>query len=340
MMQSNPQIQELIRQNPELGHVLNDPNMLRQSLEMARNPALMQEMLRNQDRAMSNIEALPGGFDALRQFYTNVGGPLQDALSGQSATTTPQTSATTTTTTTTTTGSGTGTASQQQPASGATGVLPNPFAAGSNQSQTGGAGAGGGAQPNPFAAFGGGLPGMGGMGAMDPAMLEQMLSNPMYRSMMDAMAQNPQMMEGIIRSNPMLAQMVDSNPMLRQQLSDPNFMRAMFDPNTMQAILQLQRSGLLPQMGAGGMGGMGGGMGGGLDPSMFGMFGAPAAATSPTGAPAAAPAAPAFNPEERYANQIRQLEEMGFSDRQANIRALTATQGNVQFAIERLLGGM
>jgi len=30
-----------------------------QTMEMARNPALMQEMMRNQDRALSNLEVNP-----------------------------------------------------------------------------------------------------------------------------------------------------------------------------------------------------------------------------------------------------------------------------------------
>lgn len=33
---------------------------------------LMREYMRNNDRALSNIEALPGGFNALRQLYENV----------------------------------------------------------------------------------------------------------------------------------------------------------------------------------------------------------------------------------------------------------------------------
>lgn len=32
----------------------------------------MREYMRNNDRALSNIEALPGGFNALRQLYENV----------------------------------------------------------------------------------------------------------------------------------------------------------------------------------------------------------------------------------------------------------------------------
>ena len=43
-------------------------------------------------------------------------------------------------------------------------------------------------------------------------------------------------------------------------------------------------------------------------------------------------------PEELYATQLSQLQEMGFFDTQENIRALIATAGNVHAAVERLLG--
>lgn len=43
-------------------------------------------------------------------------------------------------------------------------------------------------------------------------------------------------------------------------------------------------------------------------------------------------------PEELYAAQLSQLQEMGFFDRQENIRALMTTAGNVHAAVERLLG--
>lgn len=43
-------------------------------------------------------------------------------------------------------------------------------------------------------------------------------------------------------------------------------------------------------------------------------------------------------PEQLYASQLSQLQEMGFFDTQENIRALIATSGNVHAAVERLLG--
>ena len=64
MIQNNPQMRALMQQNPELCSVLSDPNLMRQSLEAARNPALRAELTRNADRAMATIEGMPGGYNA------------------------------------------------------------------------------------------------------------------------------------------------------------------------------------------------------------------------------------------------------------------------------------
>lgn len=79
MIMNNPQMREIIDRNPELAHVLNDPGILRQTLEAARNPELMREMMRNTDRAMSNIESSPEGFNMLRRMYENVQEPFLNA---------------------------------------------------------------------------------------------------------------------------------------------------------------------------------------------------------------------------------------------------------------------
>lgn len=76
---SNPQMRELIDRNPDLAHILNDPSTLRQTLEAARNPELMREMMRNTDRAMSNIESSPEGFNMLRRMYETVQEPFLNA---------------------------------------------------------------------------------------------------------------------------------------------------------------------------------------------------------------------------------------------------------------------
>jgi ubiquilin len=79
MIMSNPQMREIMDRNPDLAHVLNDPSVLRQTLEAARNPEIMREMMRNTDRAMSNIESSPEGFNMLRRMYETVQEPLLNA---------------------------------------------------------------------------------------------------------------------------------------------------------------------------------------------------------------------------------------------------------------------
>jgi len=58
--------------HPELRQMLHDDGFMQQSLETFRNPSMMREMLRSTDRAMSHIESVPGGFDALRHMYDDL----------------------------------------------------------------------------------------------------------------------------------------------------------------------------------------------------------------------------------------------------------------------------
>jgi ubiquilin len=51
------------------------------------------------------------------------------------------------------------------------------------------------------------------------------------------------------------------------------------------------------------------------------------------------PGMPQPPPEERYRSQLEQLASMGFLNREANIQALSSTFGDVNAAVERLLGG-
>jgi ubiquilin len=88
MIMNNPQLREIMDRNPDLAHVLNDPSVLRQTLEAARNPEIMREMMRNTDRAMSNIESSPEGFNMLRRMYETVQEPFLNAttMGGESNT--------------------------------------------------------------------------------------------------------------------------------------------------------------------------------------------------------------------------------------------------------------
>lgn len=72
LITSNPQMQELLERNPEINHMLNSPDLLRQTLELARNPSMLQEMMRSHDRAISNLESIPGGYNALQRMYRDI----------------------------------------------------------------------------------------------------------------------------------------------------------------------------------------------------------------------------------------------------------------------------
>ncbi|KAG8847542.1 hypothetical protein FRB96_001589 [Tulasnella sp. 330] len=96
------------------------------------------------------------------------------------------------------------------------------------------------------------------------------------------------------------------------------------------------------------LGGMGGAGGAGANPwAALGGFGAGAGAASPFGAglgggggggaASTVPAGPP--PEERYQTQLQQLSDMGFTNARQNVRALLATGGNVEHAVEYIFGG-
>lgn len=56
--------------------MLNNPKMLRRTMEMASNPSKYKELIRAKDRALSNLESLPGGFSTLERTYRDFQEPL------------------------------------------------------------------------------------------------------------------------------------------------------------------------------------------------------------------------------------------------------------------------
>ena len=103
----------------------------------------------------------------------------------------------------------------------------------------------------------------------------------------------------------------------------------------------MQGGGGMPPMSPGG--GFGGGFGGppGNGNAMGGLDFSALLGTGGVGGGAYSPAVAPVNqdpPAVRFAAQLEQLQNMGFTDVEANTRALVATNGNVNVAVERLLG--
>ncbi|XP_055649086.1 ubiquilin-1-like isoform X2 [Falco peregrinus] len=263
LIMANPQMQQLIQRNPEISHMLNNPDIMRQTLELARNPAMMQEMMRNQDRALSNLESIPGGYNALRRMYTDIQEPMLNAAQEQfggnpfaslvsnassggdshpSRTENrdplpnpwaPQSSSQSSTSTST-----------SDESSGSSDVG-NSTSASMGQSST---------IPNLGSGLGVGMFNTPGMQSLlqqiteNPQLMQNMLSAPYMRSMMQSLSQNPDLAVQMMLNNPLFAgnpqlqeQMRQQLPTFLQQMQNPDTLSAMSNPRAMQALLQIQQ---------------------------------------------------------------------------------------------------
>uniref|UniRef100_A0A8C4H0R5 Ubiquilin-4 n=1 Tax=Dicentrarchus labrax TaxID=13489 RepID=A0A8C4H0R5_DICLA len=333
MIMANPQMQQLMERNPEISHMLNNPELMRQTMELARNPAMMQEMMRNQDRALSNLESIPGGYNALRRMYTDIQEPI---------------------------------------------VTCNPFSALGGTSESGAQPSrtenrDGGTTPSVP-----GMQSLLQQISENPQLMQNMLSAPYMRSMMQSLAQNPELASQVLMNNPLFAgnpqlqeQFRSQLPIFLQQMQNPEALSVMTNPRAMQALMQIQQGlqtlqteapGLMPSLMTGGVPGI---PTGGIPGIPTGVVpGIPTGGGMPTENPASSPSSAGTNtaqqqlmqqmlqmfagggggggstqtPEVRFQSQLDQLSAMGFINREANLQALIATGGDINAAIERLLG--
>ncbi|XP_033891001.2 ubiquilin-1-like isoform X1 [Acipenser ruthenus] len=351
LIMANPQMQQLIQRNPEISHMLNNPDIMRQTLELARNPAMMQEMMRNQDRALSNLESIPGGYNALRRMYTDIQEPMlnaaQEQFGGNPFASLVNNLAAG--------GSQPSRTENRDP-------LPNPWAPPAASSQTSSSASTTTAAPSP--GLGAGMFNTPGMQSLlqqiteNPQLMQNMLSAPYMRSMMNSLSHNPDLAAQMMLNNPLFSgnpqlqeQMRQQLPVSLQQMQNPETLSAMSNPRAMQALLQIQQGlqtlaaeapGFIPGFGQGNVGGVGGT---GSTPSI-------GSDTSSQGSgetgqqqfvqqmlqALASPNPQMQSPEVRFQQQLEQLSAMGFLNREANLQALIATGGDVNAAIERLLG--
>ncbi|KHN78573.1 Ubiquilin-1 [Toxocara canis] len=374
LIAENPQIQQLVESNPELGHVLNDPEIIRQTMEMVRNPTMFQEMMRNHDQAIRNLQGIPGGQAALQRLYQDVQEPLLNSATSSFASN-PFASLVDNSSNTTSRSQRAGVENAE--------ALPNPWggSSGGNQSatNTGTTGTTNTATPPNFMADMMNSPGIQNLTRQllsDPAMVQQLLGGDALNSVTQMVQHNPSLVQQMLSSNPMFAnnpamqqQLQAAMPQLMNLLQRPETIQAMSNPRVLEAIQQIQRGMETLRREAPH-----------LLPSGMPLFptvptaaapSAPSSATETSSTPASTTPAPASNtpsteqammmlnlirqmtganlggtsgtpaqpPEERFRNQLEQLTSMGFSNQEANIQALLATFGDVNAAIDRLLSG-
>ncbi|KAM9642920.1 ubiquilin-1 isoform 2-T2 [Trichechus inunguis] len=349
LIMANPQMQQLIQRNPEISHMLNNPDIMRQTLELARNPAMMQEMMRNQDRALSNLESIPGGYNALRRMYTDIQEPMLSAAQEQFG---GNPFASLVSNTSSGEGSQPSRTENRDP-------LPNPWAPQASQTSS----ASSGTTSTVGGTGGSAASGTAGQSttapSLGPGVGASMFNTPGMQSLLQQITENPQLMQNML-SAPYMRSMMQSlsqNPDLAAQMQNPDTLSAMSNPRAMQALLQIQQGlqtlateapglipGFTPGLGALSTGGSSGTNGSSSAPSENT---SPSAGTTETGhqqfiqqmLQALAGVNPQLqNPEVRFQQQLEQLSAMGFLNREANLQALIATGGDINAAIERLLG--
>jgi len=214
--------------------------------------------------------------------------------------------------------------------------------------------------------------------APDPEEISRMMTSPNFQESMNAMLSNPQMLDFMINQNPQLRAMgpqvreMLQSPLFRQMMSNPEMMRSMMQMGRGGA----GGAGGFP--GFGGQGGAGAFPAPGANPTVDSSDdnNATGAANENTNASTNAPANPFASmfpggmppmdpfallggaggaggagagqaapqdtrpPEERYEEQLRQLNDMGFFDFDRNVAALRRSGGSVQGAVEYLLSSI
>jgi len=236
MLSMNPQFQQLIERNPEINHLLNNNEILRSSMEMMRNPSAFQELMRTQDRALSNLESLPGGHAALRRMYTELQEPMLNAASEQLgdnpfASFARQNNSSNASSTNTQAGT-----ENRDP-------LPNPWNRDSSTTNTAGSNT---QASNPL--------GNRNSANMFSQMLENrelmnsVLNSPQTQSLMQQMASNPELMQRMMANSPLMSsdptiqqQMSNLLPNAFQQLQSPELRQALTNPEALEAMMQITR---------------------------------------------------------------------------------------------------
>ncbi|XP_023015815.2 ubiquilin [Leptinotarsa decemlineata] len=93
LVMRNPQMQELTERYPEISQTLNNPELLRQTAELARNPSMLQELLRSHERSLGLDPSSPlPATNPIPNMFQNLQEPMLSSMAAQfqaSAQTTP-----------------------------------------------------------------------------------------------------------------------------------------------------------------------------------------------------------------------------------------------------------
>ena len=210
---------------------------------------------------------------------------------------------------------------------------------------------------------------LGGLGntGVNPNMIGQILSNPMYMQMLTNLLQNPDMIQMALNS-PQMRQMAQNNPQMQAFLNNPQLIQQILNPQTLQMVGSLfgnnnnnNNNGQNPQFDLSQMANMLGGMDLGQLGGLFGNMNNNNNNNDSNNNTGNIESNGSNNNndtgnnenfsnigindnndanvdyKEKYKDQLAQMKDMGFVNEETNIQVLKQCSGNVQFAVEKLL---
>ncbi|XP_037634317.1 ubiquilin-1-like [Sebastes umbrosus] len=209
---SNPQIQQLLQTNPEVGDMLNNADIITQVMELARNPDMIEEVMHNEDRALNNL---------LPEQETS------ESIDGDSPVVTTSS----------------GTQQQTERESNET-----PPVSSHSTDPLRELTASPGADPNPQSAVTAGLQSLLEEIMSSPGLMESLLSGPYVNSLLNCLGQNPDLAAQMLLSHPLFSgnpqlqqEMRQQIPLFLQQIQSPELLSAMLNPRAMEALLHIQQ---------------------------------------------------------------------------------------------------
>ncbi|CAH1110868.1 unnamed protein product [Psylliodes chrysocephalus] len=299
----NPQMQELIERYPEINQTLNNPELLRQTAELARNPSMLQELMRSHERSMG-LE--PNSPTPLTNPVPNLFSGLQPNLSSVAA----QFQASAQTTPARGVMNPPPLASLLQQMSENPSVIQNMLQAPYTQSVLEALTA----DPNIANAILAQNP----LITENPAVQEQM--RHMMPQFMQQM-QNPEVQNLMTNSQALDAILQIQQGMETLRQAAPNLIHTFPPPNS-QGVPNINTTSPRPETTS---------QNAGAPRDAFSEFMSRMVATMGANNDNNLP------PEQRYQAQLEQLAAMGFVNREINLQALIATFGDINAAVEKLL---
>jgi len=299
----NPQMRELMNRHPEIQEMMNDQDFMAQSLEAFRNPSMMREMLRSTDRAMSAIDAVPGGLEMLQTMNSQI--KLPSHLRGDKK----------------------GKDAKAKEEEAKEGEVPEGGAEGAEAEAAKEAEAE--AEKEEKSPLDGAPP---WVDKFDPNAMAAMLQDPNMQQLMASMIQ------AATQAGPM-AHLTAEGKNAGKPFSDPNFLAQMFSPQTMTAMASMQQA--MGNMSVGRTAAAKDKDGAAAVSPAVALSGlsplSPAADFSKAFENFLK--AQQENPEIQYRTQLNAMRNMGFTDTEVCVQMLNACEGNMNRAIDRLLAG-